>query len=168
MNDIEILLIEIREELKLRICIEGIPRIKKCISLLSEDEVWKIFNNEIPSIGNLILHLNGNVRQWFLDGFCGISFTRYREKEFNVSKSPTKSELLVLLSSLSIDIEYNIHKISYDLLIRKKTIQNHFFVSGYSIINHITEHFSYHTGQIATLTKLCINSDLGFYDDVKL
>jgi len=164
----DILIEEIKQELLLRVTEEGIPRIEKCISLLSEDEVWISPNDEIPSIGNLILHLNGNVRQWFLDGFCDVSYTREREKEFTSRKTHNKSQLMDIISYLSSDIKENIYKINLNKLTHKKMIQSYYFVSGFSIINHITEHFSYHVGQIATLTKLIKNTDLGFYADLDL
>lgn len=164
----DILIDEIKQELILRITKEGIPRIEKCLSLLSEEEVWSSPNIEIPSIANLILHLNGNVRQWFLEGFCEISYTREREKEFSARKSLNISKLKDIINDLSVDIQENIDKINYNKMIQKKMIQSYYFVSGFSIINHITEHFSYHVGQIATLTKLIKNTDLGFYADLDL
>ena len=159
---------EIKEELVLRVCDEGIVRILKCINQLSEDDVWNSPNENIPSIGNLILHLNGNVRQWFLDGFCGLSFVRIRDEEFMARKSHTISDLSGVLESLKNDIEENTHLINYNLLLEKKMIQNHFHVSGFSIISHVIEHFSYHVGQISTLTKLLINRDLSYYSDLDL
>lgn len=164
----EKLIQEIQNEFVLRIIEEGIPRMIKCVDILSEEEIWFSPNEEIPSIGNLILHLNGNVRQWFLDGFCEISYTRIREKEFSSRKTHKKEELLSKISKLSLDIELNIYKINYNSLVSQKTIQKHFSPSGYGIINHVTEHFSYHVGQIATLTKLIKNADLGFYADMDL
>ncbi|MDA9773384.1 DUF1572 domain-containing protein [Saprospiraceae bacterium] len=168
MSNSSKLINEIKDELVLRVCHEGIVRILKCISQLTEEEVWNCPNDNIPSIGNLILHLNGNVRQWFLDGFCGLSFVRIRDEEFKARKSHTISELSAILQSLKTDIEENTYIINHDLLVRKKTIQNHFHVSGFSIISHVIEHFSYHVGQISTLTKLLINKDLSYYSDLNL
>ena len=40
--------------------------------------------------------------------------------------------------------------------------------TGLTILIHVTEHFSYHTGQIAYITKLLSDKSLGFYDGVSL
>ena len=168
MTNSDSLIEEIKQEIVLRICNEGIPRIKKCLSHLDEEQVWFSPNEQIPSIANLILHLNGNVRQWFLDGFCAIVYIRYRENEFNAKKTLTKLELLNILDQLSTDIQNNIYKIKHDILLDRKVIQQHFEVSGYSIISHVIEHFSYHVGQITTLTKILTSKDLAYYGDMDL
>jgi len=87
--------------------------------------------------------------------------------EFNFGRH-TKEQLEAIILTLSKDIENNINAINYNMLIKKKTVQNHFTVSGFSIINHVTEHFSYHVGQISTLTKLLTNKDLGYYKHLDL
>ena len=168
MDDINLLVQEIKEELNLRIVLENIPRIILCLSQINEDQLWWKPNENTNSIANLILHLDGNMRQWFLAGFCGIEYTRSRENEFNARKTLIKSEIKAILLDLATDIQLNINQINYNQLLTKRTIQNHFFVSGFSIITHVIEHFSYHTGQIALLTKLLNNEDLGFYKDLKL
>jgi uncharacterized damage-inducible protein DinB len=54
-----------------------------------------------------------------------------------------------------------------DSLLKTRTVQG-FEKNGIAIILHITEHYSYHTGQIALLTKLMTNEDLGFYKGLDL
>lgn len=167
-NQLEILINEIKNELRLRILEESFPRIIKCVNLLDEQQLWWTPNENMNSVANLILHLNGNIRQWFIATFSGISWTRIREKEFIARKSLNKSEILVLISILSSEIEENINRININSLLTIQSPQNDFTVSGYSIISHIIEHASYHTGQIAYLTKLQLNEDLGFYEDLDL
>jgi uncharacterized damage-inducible protein DinB len=159
---------EIKKEFVLRICDESISKIISCINIISDVDLHFSPNNNIPCIANLVLHLNGNVRQWFLNGLCDLEYNRVRENEFKRQKKLTKIDLIHILSTLSTDIKENIHIINYNLILNKKTIQNIYFVSGYSIINHVTEHFSYHTGQIVTLTKILKDSNLGFYNGLNI
>ncbi len=168
MNKVELLVEEIRKELQLRLCDESLQRIIKCVELLNDEEIWYIPSDQLNSIGNLILHLNGNIRQWLLDGFFGLSFTRLRDDEFNARKSHSKEQLLSIISLLITDIETLKYKINIDLLLMEKTIQSHFRVSGFSIISHVIEHASYHTGQIALLTKWIKDEQVGFYEDLDL
>lgn len=166
-KELQILIKEIKEELVLRILNESIPRIVTCINILDEEQLWWSPNNEMNSVANLVLHLDGNIRQWFIANFQEISYTREREKEFTARKSHTKEQLLKVLSILSTDIQLTIDKININILLEYRSVQD-FNVSGFSIISHIIEHTSYHTGQIAFLTKFQKNQDLGFYDDMEL
>lgn len=168
MDTVELLIDEIRKELELRLCDESFSRIIRCIELLSEDQLWHAPNEHTNSVANLVLHLNGNIRQWLLDGFFGISYTRIRENEFSARKSHTKEELISIIKSLLVDIQRVINIIAIDMLLRRKTIQSHFDVSGYAIISHVIEHASYHTGQIAQLTKIMLDTQVGFYEDLEL
>lgn len=168
MNKGELLVEEIRKELQLRLCDESLQRIIKCIELLNDEEIWYVPSDHLNSIGNLVLHLNGNIRQWLLDGFFGLSYTRLRDDEFNARKTHTKSQLLGIITSLLADIKRLIYNINIDLLLEEKTIQSHFRVTGLSIISHVIEHASYHTGQIALLTKWIKDEQVGFYEDLDL
>ena len=42
-----------------------------CLSSLPEEEIWKRPNSHSNSVGNLILHLCGNARQWIISGIGG-------------------------------------------------------------------------------------------------
>jgi len=45
------------------------PRLQKAVESLTDEQVWWRPNPASNSIGNLILHLNGNVTQWLVDSF---------------------------------------------------------------------------------------------------
>ena len=60
----------IKEQFKLRIYTEGIARINKVLDMLSEEQVWYSPNANMNSVGNLVLHLNGNVTQWIGTGIA--------------------------------------------------------------------------------------------------
>ena len=42
------------------------PRLKECVAPLTDEQVWWRPNQASNSIGNLLLHLDGNVRQWLV------------------------------------------------------------------------------------------------------
>ena len=54
-----------------------------------------------------------------------------------------------------------------DEMMRVRNVQG-FTYTGMANIIHTIEHYSYHTGQIAFLTKLLKNKDLGFYGNMDL
>ena len=146
---------------------ENTPRIEKCLNQLSEKEVWLKPNNASNSVGNLILHLCGNITQYIISSLGKQEDTRDRDLEFTTSGGYNKSELLSKLNSTvkqAVDIVKNL---SEDELLRVRSVQA-YELSGIGIIIHVVEHYSYHTGQIAFWTKLLKDKDLGFYAGIDL
>src|SRR5262250_213888 len=62
---------------------EFLPRIERCLQELSDEEIWWRPNAESNSIGNLVLHLAGNLRQWVVCGVGGATDQRARQQEFD-------------------------------------------------------------------------------------
>lgn len=166
-DDLKILENEIQKETRRRILEEFIPRILKCLSLLSEEDVWFRPNKESNSIGNLVLHVEGNARQWIISGLGGAKDERNRKIEFEEKGPLTKIQLIEKLNLLYRDIEFILNKIDLKNLITVRRVQV-FDETGLAILIHAIEHFSYHTGQIAYATKMITNSQLGFYADLNL
>lgn len=155
------------EDIKKRLFAESIPRIIKCLDLLADDQIWNRPNEHSNSIGNLVLHLNGNVRQWVLSGIFNKQDERDRDAEFSFEGPTPKQNLINLLNELENDISVAIDNIDAGMLTETRLVQG-FHETVISILIHITEHFSYHTGQIAFFTKLLLNCDLEFYKDYDL
>jgi len=145
----------------------NLPRIEKCLNELSDGDVWKRPNGSSNSVGNLILHLCGNITQYIISSLGGKEDKRKRDEEFSAEGGITKAELLSKITNVvngSINI---IRNISEDDLLRVSTVQG-FEMSGIAKIIHVTEHLSYHTGQIVSWTKLLKDKDMGFYKGIKL
>ncbi|MEZ4949393.1 MAG: DinB family protein [Saprospiraceae bacterium] len=156
------------EQVKIRLFEEGIPRIKKCLSELSEEEVWFRPNENVVSVGNLVLHLCGNVKQWLIAGVGGLPDKRQREREFSET-GPLPSQFLIeQLDDLQKDANAVLEEVSVENLLRPRTIQGVFHETGLSILVHVTEHFSYHVGQITYFTKVRKNTDLKYYGELDL
>src|SRR5438270_3429345 len=73
---------------------QSLDRIDKCVARLTEDQVWSRGHESENSVGNLLLHLGGNVRQWLIAGVGGTPDTRDRDSEFNARSGPGKAELV--------------------------------------------------------------------------
>ncbi len=155
------------QDVKRRIFEESGPRVVQCVELLSEDELWQRPNKESNSIGNLVLHLEGNLRQYICNGIGGQKDTRQRSQEFSAEGSHTKSELLLIWQNVLKDIKPVIENVDPGDLIKIKPVQC-FEENVCSILIHVTEHLSYHVGQIAFYTKALRSVDLKFYGDLDL
>lgn len=145
----------------------NLPRIEKCLAQLTENQVWIKPNANTNSIGNLILHLCGNITQYAHSSLGNEKDVRNRDLEFSIEGGFSKKELLEKISTVTEKAIQVIENISDPELIRKRNVQG-FNYSGIGIIIHITEHFSYHVGQIAFITKQLCDKDLGFYEDFDL
>ena len=149
-------------EFKKRVFDESYTRIFKCLDQLDEVQIWHQFNENSNSIGNLILHLHGNVRQWMMSTFNHSVDIRKRSLEFLKESRITTIELKKLLLELKEELEIVLEKIKKEELEKEYKVQV-YTENGVSIFVHVIEHFSYHTGQIALITKLLADKDLEFY-----
>ena len=155
------------KEFEQRVFHESYERIYKCLSMIDERDLWRTPVKTIPPIGNLILHISGNARQWILSGLGDKLDNRDRDQEFVIQTNIKKSELIFLLQNLRVNLRQTILDIDVKVIEKKHFIQG-FEVSGFSILIHVIEHFSYHTGQITTLTKWLTNKETDYYGDIDL
>lgn len=167
MSDIDQIRNALVEEVLLRLYDESLPRILKCIDQLSDDQIWWRPNEESNSIGNLVLHLSGNVNQWIYTGLGEYPDHRSRQEEFDARADLDKVALHNLLVHTMEKVKPVISGLPAAELLRKRAVQT-FYESGLTILIHVTEHFSYHTGQIAYITKELTAQPLGFYEDIRL
>ena len=152
----------IKEEFKRRIFDESYERIFVCLNLLSKEQVWQSPNENTNSIGNLILHLMGNANQWIIGSFGNKDVNRQRSKEFIPGQNLDKVELINRLKELKSEMIPLIDALSETDLVENYKVQV-YNEKGINILIHVVEHFSYHTGQIALLTKLIADKELNFY-----
>src|SRR5207245_10531171 len=75
------------------------PRLRECVESLSDEQVWWRPNEASNSIGNLMLHLNGNVRQWLVSSFRQLEDARDRPAEFRERQLVPASVLLEKLGA---------------------------------------------------------------------
>lgn len=153
---------QIKEEFNRRVFDESFERIHICLNLLSNEQIWYSPNDNTNSIGNLILHLIGNANQWIIGSFGNRAVNRQRSNEFIPGQDLDKEELSKKLFELKSEMLPLIESLSETDLIDIYKVQV-YKEKGISILIHVIEHFSYHTGQIALLTKLIADKALNFY-----
>lgn len=140
-----------------------LPKIERCLEELKIEEVWWRRGEESNSIGNLVLHLTGNVRQWILSSIGGEADTRERQQEFDERSMIPSSELLVRLRRTLEEADAVLNHLPPEAIVERRIFQGTEEMVLDAIF-HVVEHFSMHTGQIILLTKMLTGSDLCFYD----
>ncbi len=141
---------------------EGLGRIHKCIGMMADDHVWHRPNRNVVSVGNLILHLAGNVGQWINATFSDHPDRRQRDLEFSEQGPIDRVELLDRLDRTMQQAKITITDLREEDLIAIHRVQG-FEETGAAILIHVVEHFSYHVGQITLHTKLLLDTDTGYY-----
>ena len=142
---------------------EYLPKIERSVEKLSDEQVWWRPNPESNSIGNLLLHLAGNARQWIVCGLGGAADERQRQTEFDAREGIPRDELLQKLRTTVAEVSEVLVQFDPARLLDEYRIQGT-KTTALAAIFHVTEHFSMHTGQIILVTKMLANVDLVFYD----
>ncbi len=150
-------------------------KIKGVMAELSDEQIWWRPNEVSNSIGNLILHLSGNIRQWLIAGVGKAIDVRNRSSEFAERKQIGKEDLLNLLTATLEEADAVLAKMETDTLAAKsdEPLQRHCVPQGFTqtvldAVFHVVEHFSYHTGQIVFIAKQRDGERIEFYDDRQL
>lgn len=138
-----------------------LPRIIRCLEELSPEQIWWRPSSDSNSVGNLVLHLAGNVRQWIVSGLGGAPDKRRRDKEFS-ERGPLPRRDLIRRIRLSVsEASRVLRKLSEEDLERDYSIQK-YRATGLEAAFHVAEHFSHHAGPIILLTKMLTGTELKF------
>ncbi|HSM50280.1 MAG TPA: DinB family protein [Thermoanaerobaculia bacterium] len=140
---------------------EYLAKIEAALAPLADEQLWWRPAESTNAIGNLLLHLHGNLSQWVLDGLGGREYTRRRGEEFAARAGAPKGELLAALAATVAACREAAAALPAAELARVRTIQG-YDVDGARALFHAVEHMSYHTGQIVLLAK-ALGAELDFY-----
>jgi uncharacterized damage-inducible protein DinB len=141
-------------------------RIEICLGKLNEEQIWARGHDSENAIGNLVLHLTGNVRQWIVLTLGNKPFSRDRDAEFAARGAAGKHEMSRNLAGAVEQAALVISGLTSSDLTRVFEVQN-YQVSGLEAVYHVIEHFAQHTGQIIFATKMLTGDDLEFYGHLR-
>jgi uncharacterized damage-inducible protein DinB len=135
---------------------------KECVEGLSEEQIWQRSGDHANSVGNLVLHLAGNVRQWIVHGIGGLPDVRERDQEFAARGGRSTAEILSLFENTLTQAAQIIQQMPLERLTERVKPQNH-EVAILEAIYQVVGHLQLHAGQIVFATKEMTGKDLGFY-----
>jgi len=136
-----------------------LPKIERSLELLTDEQIWWRANPQSNSVGNLLLHLSGNVRQWIVCGLGGAPDNRDRDSEFAQRDAIPRDKLLAGLKRTLNEADSALEKLDPHKLLERHSIQG-CDVTALAAIFHVVEHFSMHTGQIIMMAKMFAEVDL--------
>lgn len=141
------------------------PRLRTAVSALTDDQIWWRPNPASNSIGNLLLHLNGNVGQWLVASFNKLDDARNRPAEFGERRRIAGRLLLDQLGKTMDEAAEVLKRLTREDLAAPCEIQG-YTTTGLDAVYQVVEHFGLHYGQILYITKSLRGEDLGFYKEL--
>lgn len=146
-----------------------LPRLERALATLPPGDLWWSPHPECLSVGTILRHLEGNVRQWILSGLAGARDARDRAAEFASPMRPEGEALLLRLRTTLLAAAAHIERMDSEALARSVSIQG-FATTGLGAVLHVVEHLSWHTGQAVWIAKARAGAGhgLAFYDDAAL
>jgi uncharacterized damage-inducible protein DinB len=141
------------------------PRVRACVESLTDEQLWWRPNPSSNSVGNLLLHLNGNIRQWLIVSFNRLEDARNRPAEFNEPEQLPASVLIQRLEETMQHAAAVFSRLTEADLLARYEIQS-YNVTGLDAVYQVVEHFGLHCGQVIYVTKMLRNADLGFYREL--
>jgi uncharacterized damage-inducible protein DinB len=136
-----------------------LPKIERSLEGLADEEVWWRPNEASNSIGNLLLHLCGNVSQWIIGGVGGREVERHRQQEFDERRMLPARELLSRIKQVLAEADEVLGNVDVETLLSNRQIQG-YEMSVLEAVYHVVEHFGMHTGQVIYLSKMRGGRDL--------
>ena len=139
-------------------------KIQRCLDVLPAEALWRRDAASENSIGNLLMHLSGNVRQWIVSGVGGAPDARERAAEFAARAGDDALALMASLRDTLTEADAVLASLDAERLREQRRIQGR-DVKVLDAVYHVVEHFSMHTGQIILLAKRFAPGRVQFYED---
>ncbi len=139
-------------------------KIRRAVEAMPDGTLWWRPNEASNSVGNLLLHLEGNVRQWIVAGIGGATDTRDRSAEFAARESATAADLLARLDAVLDEADAVLASLDERALLEPRAIQGR-DVIVLDAVYQVVQHFALHSGQIFFIAKERAPGSVRFYDD---
>jgi uncharacterized damage-inducible protein DinB len=130
-----------------------------CLGRLSDEQIWERHGAHENAVGNLVMHLCGNARQWVIHGVGGVEDVRVRDQEFSADGGATAAELMETFSKTMDEARGVIAAVPAERLTEIVHPQGR-TVTVLEAIYQVVTHVHQHVGQIILLTKQMTREDL--------
>lgn len=147
------------------LCTEYPTKIRAAVQAMPDERLWWRPNDQSNSVGNLLLHLSGNVRQWICSGVGNQPDVRKRNMEFAARGGASASGMLDGLDATLRDADDVLRALLPSELLERRSIQGR-DTTVMEAVYHVVEHFAGHTGQIIWIAKMSASPGaVRFYED---
>jgi uncharacterized damage-inducible protein DinB len=133
--------------------------LEACLKKLTDEQIWQRQGVHENAVGNLVLHLCGNTRQWVMHGVGGAADVRVRDEEFSADDGMSSAKLIALFRATMAEAKGVIGAVPSERMVERITPQGR-DVSVLEAIYQVVGHVQQHVGQIILLTKQMTATDL--------
>ena len=140
-------------ETAIRFLDHQLDAIRAVLDEFPDDAIWSRPCTEGVSLGNLVCHVAGSLRDWFENGLAAGDWVRDRQFEFDRDDGPDRAGLHALLDetrTLCATFLAEVCETNWedDRQFRGRTLPVR------EVLWHLVEHVAYHAGQEALLRRL--------------
>jgi hypothetical protein len=132
-----------------------------CMTKLSDEQVWARGGAHENAVGNLILHLDGNMRQWILHGIDSQPDVRVRDAEFLTVGGISGAELMerflaTTAESKTVIAHTPVERMAERISPQPGRAETNVLGAIYQVVGHVQQH----VGQVIVLAKQMTGRDL--------
>ena len=140
-------------ETAVRFLDKQLAAIRGVLQEFPEEAIWVRPGEGVGSLGNLVCHVAGSMRDWFENGLARGDWIRDRQLEFDRDDGPDRAGLHALLDETRAHCEGFLAGVTEgnwedDRRFRDRTLPVR------EVLWHQVEHVAYHAGQAALLRRL--------------
>ncbi|MEQ1948280.1 MAG: DUF1572 family protein [Bryobacteraceae bacterium] len=147
--------------------LNNMKAIETCVAKLTREQIWARHSEKENAIGNLLLHLAGNLRQQVIATLAGEPDVRLRDAEFSARGDQTPEELRALLRSRVEQASEVIRNYPETKLTEQVAPPGRAPSSAFALITHVITHFTGHTYQIIFATKMHTSESVSIFAPAK-
>jgi hypothetical protein len=140
---------------------QALERIGHCLGQLNDEQVWRRPAAGMNSVGHLLQHLTGNLRQWVVSGLGGVADDRDRPAEFADRPAVPKADLWAALRTTVEEAARVLAALDAAEWLRVRRIQG-FEATGLRAAVDSVAHFRGHTQEIVHLTRALLGDRYRF------
>jgi uncharacterized damage-inducible protein DinB len=127
--------------------------IRACLAELDDEQIWWRPNASSNSVGNMVIHLTGNLNHYLGHGAAGSTYRRDRPAEFAETGPIPRQELLDRFEASLEWARRGFERATPDRWLEMADLGPESMPLGQLLVA-VTAHFSGHVGQIIYVTKM--------------
>ncbi len=130
-----------------------LDQLRRILEEFPEHKIWERPGPDMVSLGNLICHVAGSMRDWFENGLGQGHWNRDRQNEFDRSGDLTRAEILDELNETRQHCDSFLQEVNADNWNDERHFRNKSYLVR-EVLWHQVEHVAYHAGQAAFLRRI--------------
>ena len=135
-----------------------LDQLRSIVREFPADKLWRRPMPQVASLGNLIVHVGGSMRDWFENGLGQGSWQRDRDGEFELTGDCDGQQLIAQLDETRGHCQQFLAQVNADNWDDERRFRDKTWTVRTMLLRQL-DHASYHAGQAAFLRRLVADLD---------